>query len=475
MFQVVKKLRMLKHPLKKLSWEKGIVYERVINLREQLKEVQCKIDKDPHDKKLRLKEADPLKEFLEAEADEESFLFQQAKIQWLCEGDKNTKFFHNVLKGRTNKSKIHNIYDNEGVLHVGDKVATKFVKHFEKFLGQEHQVEELDAVGLFSNKLGTGDAMSMIREVTEVEIKKAMFDIDDGKAPGPDGFTSTFFKKAWGIIGHDVCSEVKEFFDKGQMLKELNATLISLIPKVQNPSKVTDFRPIACCNVLYKCISKVLTNRIKHVLTKLVSNNQSAFIPGRQIQDNILLTQEIMKGYNRKNGPKRVALKIDIQKAYDTMNWEFLRKILLEFGFHIKMVEWIMQCVTTTTFTINVNGERIGYFKVARGLRQGDPMSPYLFTLIMEIFTLVLKRKINRSREFHYHFGCKDMKLTHVCFATDLLVMCHGDLHQLVLLKRLLRNSVHTQVLYLIFLKVQFFWGVCRRKIKKPFLIFFFL
>lgn len=194
----MKKLRKLKHPLKKLSWEKGNVYERVIKLREQLKEVQKRIDSDPHDKGLRIIEAKLLEEFLEAQADEEKFLYQQAKIQWLCDGDRNTKFFHSVLKGRINKSKVHNVYDNNGILHEGDKVADQFVKHFEGFLGKEYQVEELDSLNLFSNKLNDVVAENMVRDVTEDEIKKAMFDIDDGKAPGPDGFSSTFFKKNLG-------------------------------------------------------------------------------------------------------------------------------------------------------------------------------------------------------------------------------------------------------------------------------------
>ncbi|GKE48587.1 RNA-directed DNA polymerase, eukaryota, reverse transcriptase zinc-binding domain protein, partial [Tanacetum coccineum] len=99
------------------------------------------------------------------------------------------------------------------------------------------------------------------------------------------------------------------------------------------------------------------------------------------------------------------------------------------------MVEWIMQCVTTAGFTINVNGDRVGYFKEGRGLRQGDPISPYLFTLIMEVFSLMLKRKIVQEPRFQYHFGCKDIKLTHVSFADDLLVMCHGDAESVKVIK----------------------------------------
>nr|GEV65702.1 probable LRR receptor-like serine/threonine-protein kinase At1g34110 [Tanacetum cinerariifolium] len=193
---------------------------------------------------------------------------------------------------------------------------------------------------------------------------------------------------------------------RGKMLGELNDTLVTLIPKIQTPNKVTDFIPIAYCNVLYKCTSKVLTNRIKASLRNLVSRNQSAFIPVRHIQDNILLTQEIMRGYNMKVGPKRVAFKIDIQKAYDTVNWDFLKKAL----------------------------------KGGRGLRQGDPISPYLFTLIMKVFSLILQREIKKEPMFQYHFGCKSLNLSHVCFADDLLVMCHGDTISVRVVKKALNK-----------------------------------
>ncbi|GJV15595.1 RNA-directed DNA polymerase, eukaryota, reverse transcriptase zinc-binding domain protein [Tanacetum coccineum] len=186
----------------------------------------------------------------------------------------------------------------------------------------------------------------------------ALFDIGDNKASGPDGYSSVFFKKACNIIRKDVCEAIKDFFLSGQMPWELNATLITLVPKIQTPMKVFDFRPIACCNVVYKCISKIITNRIKSGLAKLVQNNQSAFIPGRVIQDNIMLSQEILRGYGRKNGPKRCAMKIDLQKAYDTVSWSFLETILVKFGFHSRMVKWIMVCVRTVGFSICINGDR---------------------------------------------------------------------------------------------------------------------
>ncbi|GJW76253.1 RNA-directed DNA polymerase, eukaryota, reverse transcriptase zinc-binding domain protein [Tanacetum coccineum] len=246
--------------------------------------------------------------------------------------------------------------------------------------------------------------------------------------------------KAWSTIRDDVCLAIKEFFMTGKLLKEVNSTLIALIPKIPNTKLLTEFRPIACCNVIYKCISKILTNRIKNSLDKLVNLNQSAFIQGRNIQDNILLTQELLKGYNRKGGSKRCALKIDIAKAYDTVSWEFLRSILIKFGFHWKMVEWILTCISCSAFSICVNGEVHGYFSSGRGLRQGDPISPYLFTLVMEVFTLIMAHKTSLSSHFRYHVGCKEMKLTHLCFADDLIFLCHGDKESVRVIKDALKD-----------------------------------
>ncbi|GKA73603.1 RNA-directed DNA polymerase, eukaryota, reverse transcriptase zinc-binding domain protein [Tanacetum coccineum] len=325
---------------------------------------------------------------------------------------KNGDLFENVSDLRDKLKEIHKQID---------------IDPHNKMLRDNESATLRDYDKAVQKKLSKEDVEFMVKEVSNAEIRKAMFMIDDNKAHGPDGYSSHFFKKAWNIIGEDVCTAVREFFEIGKILSEINSTIIALVPKIQTPAKVSDYRPIACCNVIYKFISTVLTVRIKKFLGKLVSQNQSAFIPNRQIQGNILISQELLKGYGRKNGPKRVALKIDLQKAYDPVNWSFLEVVLKGFGFHKKMVKWIMVCVTSTSFSIAVNGESCGYFKGGRGLRQGDPISLYLFTLVMEILNLLMIRKIEHNGLFQYHFGCKQLKITHVCFADDLLMFCHGD------------------------------------------------
>ncbi|GJR49138.1 RNA-directed DNA polymerase, eukaryota, reverse transcriptase zinc-binding domain protein [Tanacetum coccineum] len=393
----------------KLNWSNGNIFEKVSLLRDKVKEWQSKLDTDPFNAEYKIEESKVLNEYREALNDEIKLLKQKPKLN--------------------------------GIRFYGNDVPTQFVDHFQRFLGVESITQPMEEIDdMFTTKISNEEANGMICPVTDQEIKQAMFDIDNDKAPGPDGFTSCFFKKAWNIVGNDVCDAVREFFASGKLLKEVNATMISLIPKMNTPNKVSDFRPIACCNVLYKCISKILTNRIKSGFEKVVSINQSAFIPGRSIQDNILLTREMLKGYNRKNGPQRCALKIDLQKAYDTVSWPFLEKCLKQFGFHEKMVKWIMTCVTSTTFSLWINGQAYGYFIGARGLRQGDPISLYLFTIVMEVLNLIMIKNIEEDGQFKYHAGCKELKITHLCFVDDLMVFCHGDAHSLSIVKKSLNE-----------------------------------
>ncbi|GJU17554.1 putative RNA-directed DNA polymerase, eukaryota, reverse transcriptase zinc-binding domain protein [Tanacetum coccineum] len=218
------------------------------------------------------------------------------------------------------------------------------------------------------------------RMVSDMDIKNAMFSMGNEKSPGLDGFTAAFFKEAWDIVGNDVILAVHEFFVNGRLLKELNHTIIALILKVSTPARVNDFWPISCCNVLFKCISKVIVNQIKSCLKDLISPNQSAFVPGRSIADNILLTQEIMHNYHLNHGAPRCAFKVDIQKAYDMVDWEFLRTILTGFGFHNRM-----------------------------------------------ILTLIIRRRVQESDVFTYHSNCSKLDLVNLCFADDLFLFAYGN------------------------------------------------
>ncbi|GJT29391.1 hypothetical protein Tco_0909666 [Tanacetum coccineum] len=358
---------------------------------------------------------------------EERFLSQKAKVDWLQLGDANTAYFHKVVKSQATRNRIDSVTTNEGACVDGEQVPVAFIDHYTAFLGQQGVPSYFDTNDLFWKQLTTDTANHMVRDVTDKEIREAIFSMGDNKAPGPDGYSAAFFKEAWDIIAGDVTKAIKEFFINGVLLKELNHTIIALIPKVTNPIRINDYRPISCCNVLFKCISRIISNRMKESLSDLVSLNQSAFVPGRRISDNILLTQELMHNYHLDRGTPRCAFKVDIQKAYDTVDWKFLHDMLVGFGFHPCMIGWIMECVTSTSFSLSINGSLHGYFKGKRGLRQGDPMSPYLFTLVMEVLTLMLNRRARDSNSFTYHRYCSKLNIINLCFADDLFLFAHGD------------------------------------------------
>lgn len=157
------------------------------------------------------------------------------------------------------------------------------------------------------------------------------------------------------------------------MQKELNQTIITLIPKTPNPERLDHYRPISLCNFAYKIILKILANRLKPWLETLISKEQSAFVSGRQIQDNVLIVQEVLHQLRTRKRRRdfKTILKMDMKKAYDRVEWDFLKDYLLQIGFHSLWVKWVMECVTIVSFSIKFNGELLNYFQPTRGLRQG--------------------------------------------------------------------------------------------------------
>ncbi|KAK4384637.1 putative mitochondrial protein [Sesamum angolense] len=219
----------------------------------------------------------------------------------------------------------------------------------------------------------TTEASLLVAPVTHLEVKEAFFAIEVESAPGPD-------------------------------------------------------RPISCCNVLYKAITKIIVKRLQRVLPLLIDYSQNAFVPGRSISDNILLAQELLAGYNQVRLPARCMLKVDIQKAYDSVEWDFLLEVLRLFNFPQQFITLIEQCVSTASFSISLNGSIHGFFKGSRGLRQGDPISPYLFVLVMEIWSTLIRHRVQNATQFQYHWKCKELGLINLCFADDVLLFCKAHI-----------------------------------------------
>ncbi|KAK3225529.1 hypothetical protein Dsin_005391 [Dipteronia sinensis] len=171
----------------------------------------------------------------------------------------------------------------------------------------------------------------MSRGVTNKEIRDVCFSLHPNKAPGTYGLNAHFFKNTWNIVGGDVINAVQEFFRTCHLLKEHNTTILALVPKVPNPSRMMDFRPISCCNTLYKIIAKIIAYRIKIILPNIISPPQLAFVAGRRIGDNILLVQELMRNYHKDDGSPKCSLNVDLMKAFDMVEWDFLLETLAAF------------------------------------------------------------------------------------------------------------------------------------------------
>ncbi|KAM6557117.1 hypothetical protein CsatB_004136 [Cannabis sativa] len=248
------------------------------------------------------------------------------------------------------------------------------------------------------------------------------------KSPGPDGMTPGFYQKYWDVVGVDVISQVVDFFETCSFPADLNRTNIVLIPKKKHVTTMSELRPISLCNVAYKVVSKVLANRLKPLLPCVISENQSAFIAGRLISDNIMIAFEVMHYLKRKRKGKTgfMALKLDLSKAYDRIEWGFLKAMMLRMGFHPRWVDLMMATVMNVKYTVVHGGRSMGPITPTRGIRQGDPLSPYLFLLCAEGFSSLIKQ-FERNGELK---GCKVANgaptISHMLFADDSYIYCRA-------------------------------------------------
>ncbi|GJV34750.1 putative RNA-directed DNA polymerase, eukaryota, reverse transcriptase zinc-binding domain protein [Tanacetum coccineum] len=225
-------------------------------------------------------------------------------------------------------------------------------------------------------------------------------------APSPDSY--------WELPKEDVRNAVRCVFDSFVMPRGVNSSFIMLIPKISNPIHFKDFRPIWLIGMQCKIIAKILANRLSKVIDKVVYQEQSTFIAGRQILDGPIVLSELMSWYKKKKKKKLMLFKVDFEKAFDTVSWKYLDHMLLSLGFGSKWRRWIQVCLHSATSSILVNGSPFSEFSIKCGLRQGDPLSPFQFINVMEglhiamqnaVFYLALGLKINASKANVFGLG----------------------------------------------------------------------
>lgn len=235
------------------------------------------------------------RELMRAQRDEEMYWWQKSKDKWLNGGDKNSRFFHNSVKASRQTNSIDKLLNSEGVEVFSEaakgEVAIEFYSNLFKSSNPPPFTfwfnDMRPRVTAQMNK-------DLVRPVSEVEIKEAVFSIDPSKAPGPDGMSALFFQKYWSVIKEQFVKEVKLFFERGVLPKEWNYTHLCLIPKILEPTSIADLRPISLCSVMYKTVSKIMVKRLKPWMQRLISKTQSAFVSERQIFDNITIAHEMI-------------------------------------------------------------------------------------------------------------------------------------------------------------------------------------
>lgn len=264
---------------------------------------------------------------------------------------------------------------------------------------------------------------SLTAHPLESEVYKVLMSLGPDKAPGPDGFNAKVVQLNWAAFKKPIMAEVDEFFSTGHMKSYISRSNLVLIPKNESAARVNEYRPISICNLIYKLISKLILTRLKPFISGCISQAQTAFVPGREISENIVLLREVLHSFSLSDyNNSEFCLKLDLSKAFDRMDWNYLRSILPLYGFPDKLVHWIMACVSSAEFSIVVNGRGDGYFRPNSGLRQGCALSPYLFILGMDL----LSRGLNFMTDHGYLSGVKlaptAPPLTNCLYADDLLL-----------------------------------------------------
>ena len=264
---------------------------------------------------------------------EQKIFRQRSRVRWADVGDRNTPFFHKTVIQRNSRNHIHYLRDeNDTFLGTTSAIKAHAAAYFQNILGETEMIDAPVSVEalreLLPFRCSDIQQAYLKRQVLATEIKGTLDTMPLNKRPGPDGYCVEFLRATWDYVGSDVIAAIEEFFRNGRLLRDLNTTTIVLIPKSDTATTLGEFRPISCCNLVYKIITKIIANRMKPILQKSISNNQATFLKDRSLGENVLLASELVRNYRSSSCPKSCMLKVDIRKAFDTLSWDFVIKLL---------------------------------------------------------------------------------------------------------------------------------------------------
>jgi exonuclease III len=384
-----------------------------------------------------LNSKEKVKEFWEQIHFKESILRQKSRSKWIQEGDSNTRFFHASVKGRRRRNQIVKLKKGGGWIEGVEEIKNEAKDHFSKHFTEEWTSRPF-LQGIEFNSLSAEENESLLAPFDEEEVRETIWSCDGNKSPGPDGFNLNFFKACWCIVKHDVLAFLNEFHVNAILPKGMTASFLTLVPKKDHPQDLFDYRPICLIGSMYKILSKLLANRLKRVLGKLISICQSAFLPQRQILDGVVVLNELIDLTKRRKD-ECFLFKVDFERAYDTVSWLFLERMMVKMGFADGWLKWMRACIFDSSMSILVNGSPTKDFKVGKGLRQGDPLSPFLFLIVAEGLAGMMKRAVALGKFKGYQVS-QSIQFQLLQFADDTILMGEASWENIRTIKSLLRG-----------------------------------
>jgi ribonuclease HI len=357
--------------------------------------------------------------------EEEAYWRVKSRALWLQEGDRNTSFFHKQTQARNNYNHISEIQWQGQIYKDSEEIKEAAHSYFKDlYTAPEQEDLEIDTYPFseIPNLVTEEDNRFLNRPISMREIKKTVFRMHPDKAPGPDGFTPRFYIHCWDIIKKDLSKMVMRAQVCNKLGGSTNSAFLALIPKEKGAKSFARFRPISLCNTGYKIISKIIANRLKKILPRLIPENQGGFVHGRHILDNITLVQEAIHSSCKKK-EKGMAVKLDLANAFDRVRHDFLFSVMQRFGFNQQFINWVKACIKAPWVAPLINGRPAKFFQASRGLRQGCPLSPMLYVIQASVLSFQLQSALHNRVISGIKVAPAVKEVSHTQFADDTLLL----------------------------------------------------
>ena len=363
------------------------------------------------------------------EVRQQKFQFQESAIlsKWARVGDRCTKEFFKFHDGNKKPTPIAQLKDGNTVISTQAELEKHVLAFYEKLYARDDVVEaDSDArdecFRHLQRTVTDAHNQELLKPLTQEELSIAIKQLPAGKAPGVDSIPAEFYQAMWGDIDLDIFNFVSESISQSHIAADLNISKIALLPKSEDRSRIQNFRPISLLNTSYKIVAKVYANRMKPLLHHWILPSQTGFVPNRCILDNIFLAFEAIE-WTLENNQNLSMLLLDFEKAYDRVNWTFLRQTMTRMGFHPTWINQVMSLNENAAASVVVNGEQSKTFPLQRSVRQGCPLAPYLFLLTVDVLGQMLQHPDYRVQGLRLP---DNSSITNQMFVDDTMLFLDG-------------------------------------------------